>query len=204
MNTRLQVEHPVTEMITGVDLVAEQLHVAAGEPLRFGQSGLRIDGHAIEYRIYAESPARGFVPTTGRIVEMALPDAGPGVRVDTGISKGQVVTAAFDPMLAKLVVHGRDREAARARAYDALGQLAVLGCETNTAFVRRLTADPDFAAGSLHTGFLDEHPALAADPPISAELAAKLIAVAALSLRPVRDSADAVPEIFSAMGAWRN
>jgi acetyl-CoA/propionyl-CoA carboxylase, biotin carboxylase, biotin carboxyl carrier protein len=204
MNTRLQVEHPVTEMITGVDLVTEQLHVAAGEPLRFGQSGLRIDGHAIEYRIYAESPVRGFVPTTGRIVEMALPDAGPGVRVDTGISKGQVVTAAFDPMLAKLVVHGRDREAARARAYDALGQLVVLGCETNTAFLRRLTADPDFAAGALHTGFLDEHPALAADPPISAELAAKLIAAAALSLRPVRDSADAVPEIFSAMGAWRN
>src|SRR6202011_6153907 len=98
MNTRLQVEHPVTEMITGVDLVAEQLHVAAGEPLRFGQSGLRIDGHAIEYRIYAESPVRGFVPTTGRIVEMALPDAGPGVRVDTGVAKGQVVTAAFDPM----------------------------------------------------------------------------------------------------------
>ena len=135
---------------------------------------------------------------------MALPDAGPGVRVDTGISKGQVVTAAFDPMLAKLVVHGRDREAARTRAYDALGQLAVLGCETNTAFLRRLTADPDFAAGALHTGFFDAHPALAADPPISAELAAKLIAAAALSLRPVRDSADAVPEIFSAMGAWRN
>ena len=165
MNTRLQVEHPVTEMITGVDLVAEQLRVAAGEPLRFAQSALRIDGHAIEYRIYAESPVRGFVPTTGRIVEMALPEPGPGVRVDTGISKGQVVTAAFDPMLAKLVVHGRDREAARSRAYDALGQLAVLGCETNTAFLRRLTADPDFAAGALHTGFLDEHPALAADPP---------------------------------------
>ena len=146
MNTRLQVEHPVTEMITGIDLVAEQLRVAAGEPLRFTQSALRIDGHAIEYRIYAESPARGFVPTTGRIVEMALPDVGPGVRVDTGITKGQVVTAAFDPMLAKLVVHGRDREAARTRAYDALGRFAVLGCETNTAFLRRLTADPDFAA----------------------------------------------------------
>ncbi len=204
MNTRLQVEHPVTEMITGIDLVAEQLRVAAGEPLRFTQAALRIDGHAIEYRIYAESPARGFVPTTGRIVEMALPDDGPGVRVDAGVAKGQVVTAAFDPMLAKLVVHGRDREAARARAYDALGRLAVLGCETNTAFLRRLTADPDFAAARLHTGFLDEHPAIAADPPIGADLALKLIAAAALSTRAARDAADAVPEIFSAMGAWRN
>jgi acetyl-CoA/propionyl-CoA carboxylase, biotin carboxylase, biotin carboxyl carrier protein len=204
MNTRLQVEHPVTEMITGVDLVAEQLRVAAGAALRVAQSALRIDGHAIEYRIYAESPARGFVPTTGRIVEIALPEQGPNVRIDTGIAKGQKVTAAFDPMLAKLVVHGRDRDAARARAHDALGQFAVLGCETNTAFLRRLTADPDFAAGALHTGFLDEHPALAAEPPISAELAAKLIAAAALSLRPVRDTADAVPDLFSAMGAWRN
>ena len=204
MNTRLQVEHPVTEMITGIDLVAEQLHVAAGDPLRFTQAELAIHGHAIEYRIYAESPARGFVPTTGRIVEMALPETGPDVRVDTGISKGQVVTAAFDPMLAKLVVHGNDRAAACARGYDALAALAVLGCETNTAFLHRLTAEPDFAAGALHTGFLDEHPALAADPPVSAELANKLIAAASLSLRPVRDAADAVPELFSAMGAWRN
>jgi acetyl-CoA/propionyl-CoA carboxylase, biotin carboxylase, biotin carboxyl carrier protein len=204
MNTRLQVEHPVTEMITGIDLVAEQLHVAAGEPLRFTQAELAIHGHAIEYRVYAESPARGFVPTTGRIVEMALPGTGPEVRVDTGISKGQVVTAAFDPMLAKLVVHGNDRAAACARGYDALGELAVLGCETNTAFLRRLTADPDFAAAALHTGFLDEHPALATDPPVSAELVTKLIAAASLSLRPVRDAADAVPEVFSAMGAWRN
>ena len=204
MNTRLQVEHPVTEMITGVDLVAEQLRVAAGAPLCVAQSALRIHGHAIEYRIYAESPARGFVPTTGRIVELALPEQGPNVRIDSGIAKGQRVTAAFDPMLAKLVVHGRDRDAAGTRAHDALGRFAVLGCETNTAFLRRLTADPDFAAAALHTGFLDEHPALAAEPPISVELAAKLIAAAALSLRPVRDAADAVPDLFSAMGPWRN
>ena len=204
MNTRLQVEHPVTEMITGVDLVAEQLRAATGAPLCVAQSALRIHGHAIEYRIYAESPARGFVPTTGRIVELALPEQGPNVRVDSGIAKGQRVTAAFDPMLAKLVVHGRDRDAAGTRAHDALGRFAVLGCETNTAFLRRLTADPDFAAAALHTGFLDEHPALAAEPPISVELAAKLIAAAALSLRPVRDAADAVPDLFSAMGPWRN
>ena len=203
MNTRLQVEHPVTEMVTGIDLVAEQLRVAAGEPLSFTQSSLRIDGHAIEYRIYAESPARGFAPTTGRIVEMALPD-GPGVRIDCGVAQGQTVTAAFDPMLAKLIVHGRNREEARTRAYEALGRLAILGCETNTAFLRRLTSDPDFAAARLHTGFLDEHPAIAMEPPIGADLMLNLIAAAALSTRAVRDAADAVPEMFSAMGAWRN
>jgi acetyl-CoA/propionyl-CoA carboxylase, biotin carboxylase, biotin carboxyl carrier protein len=204
MNTRLQVEHPVTEMITGIDLVAEQLRVATGEPLGFAQSALQIDGHAIEYRIYAESPARGFVPTTGRIVEIAMPRDGRDVRVDSGVAKGQAVTAAFDPMLAKLVVHGRDREMARTRAYEALGDLAILGCETNTAFLRRLTADPDFAAARLHTGFLDEHPALAQEPPITADLAGKLLAAAALSTRAARDAADAMPELFAAMGAWRN
>jgi acetyl-CoA/propionyl-CoA carboxylase, biotin carboxylase, biotin carboxyl carrier protein len=203
MNTRLQVEHPVTEMVIGLDLVAEQLRVAAGERLRFAQSSLQIDGHAIEYRIYAESPARGYVPTTGRIIKMSLPD-GPGVRVDCGVSQGQTVTAAFDPMLAKLIVHGRDRNEARTRAFNALGEVAVLGCETNTSFLRRLTAEPDFAAAKLHTGFLDEHPELAADPALSAGLLLKLIAAAALSTRATRDAADAVPEMFSAMGAWRN
>jgi acetyl/propionyl-CoA carboxylase alpha subunit len=203
MNTRLQVEHPVTEMITGVDLVAEQLLIAAGETLRFRQEQLKIAGHAIEYRVYAESPGLGFTPTTGRIIELALPE-GEGVRVDCGIAKGQTVTAAFDPMLAKLVVHGADREQAMARGRAALAHLAVLGCETNTAFLGRLTADPDFAAARLHTGFLDEHPGLAHEPPLSDELALKLIAAAALSTRAVRDAADAVPEIFSAMGAWRN
>lgn len=203
MNTRLQVEHPVTEMITGVDLVAEQLLVAAGEKLRLTQDALEIGGHAIEYRIYAESPSRGFTPTTGRVVELALPD-GEGVRVDCGVARGQTVTAAFDPMLAKLVVHGTDRDQAMARGRAALARLAVLGCETNTAFLGRLTADPDFTAARLHTGFLDEHPGLAAEPPLSDELTFKLIAAASLSTRAVRDAADAVPEIFGAMGAWRN
>jgi acetyl/propionyl-CoA carboxylase alpha subunit len=203
MNTRLQVEHPVTEMITHLDLVAEQLRIAAGERLRFKQSSLHIDGHAIEYRIYAESPARGFVPTTGRIVKMSLPN-GPGVRIDCGVAQGLTVTAAFDPMLAKMIVHGHDRVEARSRALEALGELAILGCETNTAFLRRLTADADFAEAKLHTGFLDEHPAIAAEPELTADLSLKLIAAAALSLRATRDAADAVPEIFSAMGAWRN
>jgi acetyl-CoA/propionyl-CoA carboxylase, biotin carboxylase, biotin carboxyl carrier protein len=203
MNTRLQVEHPVTEMVTGFDLVAEQLRIAAGEPLGYDQSDIRIDGHAIELRIYAESSARGFVPTTGRVLALRLPD-GPGVRVDCGVAPGQRVTAAFDPMLAKLVVHGRDRGEARARADDALAHLALLGCETNTAFLRRLLAHPDFASGAIHTGFLDDHPELAAEPPLSDSLSLKLLAAAALATRPVRDAADAVPPLYAAMGGWRN
>src|SRR3981081_2599285 len=118
INTRLQVEHPVTEMVTGIDLVREQLRVAAGEPLGFAQSDIRVEGHAIEFRIYAESPARGFVPTTGPILKLRLPE---GVRVDSGITQGVAVTAAFDPMLAKIIVHGEDRSDARAKARDALG-----------------------------------------------------------------------------------
>jgi propionyl-CoA carboxylase alpha chain/3-methylcrotonyl-CoA carboxylase alpha subunit/acetyl-CoA/propionyl-CoA carboxylase biotin carboxyl carrier protein len=203
MNTRLQVEHPVTEMVTGLDLVGEQLRVAAGEPLGYDQAALRRDGHAIEFRIYAESSGRGFAPTTGKILGLRLPD-GPGLRVDCGIAPGQRVTAAFDPMLAKLIVHGRDRETARRLALDALGRLAVLGCETNTAFLRRLAAHPDFAAGAVHTGFLDEHPEIAAEPPLDERQQIKLLAAAALSTRPVRDAADAVPPLFAAMGAWRN
>ena len=109
MNTRLQVEHPVTEMVTGIDLVREQLRVAAGEKLGFAQQDMRVSGHAIEFRLYAESPARGFTPTTGKALALRWPDA-PGVRVDSGIVQGQPITSAFDPMLAKLIVHGGDRE----------------------------------------------------------------------------------------------
>ena len=201
MNTRLQVEHPVTEMVTGIDLVREQLRVAAGESLGFTQSDIRVDGHAIEFRIYAESPARGFVPTTGPILKLRLPE---GVRVDSGITEGAAVTAAFDPMLAKIIVHGADRNAARAKARDALGQFVLLGCETNTDFLRRLVDHQAFADGEIHTGFLDAHPEIAAEPLITEGLRNKLLAAAALSIRPVRDAADAVPPLYAAMGAWRN
>jgi acetyl-CoA/propionyl-CoA carboxylase, biotin carboxylase, biotin carboxyl carrier protein len=201
MNTRLQVEHPVTEMVTGIDLVREQLRVAAGEPLGFAQSDVRVEGHAIEFRIYAESPARGFVPTTGPILRLRLPQ---GVRVDSGITQGVAVTAAFDPMLAKIIVHGEDRSDARAKARDALGQFVLLGCETNTDFLRRLVDHPAFADGEIHTGFLDAHPEIAAEPEITEGLRDKLLAAAALSIRPVRDAADAVPPLYAAMGAWRN
>lgn len=203
MNTRLQVEHPVTEMVTGIDLVREQLCVAAGEPLGFTQDDVRVDGHAIELRIYAESPGRGFTPTTGRVLDLHWPD-GPGVRIDAGIVAGQAVTSDFDPMLAKLVVHGCNRDQARARADAALAELAVLGCETNTAFLRRLIAHPVFAAGEVHTGFLDENPEIAAEPDMPESTRQRVLAIAALATRPVKDAADAIPALHAAIGAWRN
>ena len=203
MNTRLQVEHPVTEMVTGIDLVREQLRIAANEPLGLTQSDIRVHGHAIEFRIYAESPARGFVPTTGPVLSLRLPE-GEGVRVDCGVVQGQRVTTAFDPMLAKIIVHGADRHEARARAREALGRFVLLGCETNSGFLRRLVDHTAFADGAIHTGFLDAHPEIAAEPGISDNVRDRLLAVAALSIRPVRDAADSVPPLHAAMGGWRN
>jgi acetyl-CoA/propionyl-CoA carboxylase biotin carboxyl carrier protein len=203
MNTRLQVEHPVTEMVTGVDLVREQLRVAAGEPLGYQQGDIKTQGHAIECRIYAESPARGFTPTTGPILTLRMP-AGEGVRIDSGIVQGQAVTAAFDPMLAKVIVHGRDRNESRACAHAALANFVLLGCETNAAFLRRLMDHQAFADGEIHTGFLDAHPEIAAEPTLSTETRDKLLAIAALSQRSVRDAADKVPPLYAAMGGWRN
>ena len=201
MNTRLQVEHPVTEMITGIDLVREQLRVAAGEALGFAQAAVVTQGHAIEFRIYAEDPARGYAPTTGPVLALRLP---PEVRVDSGIAQGGAVTAAFDPMLAKLIVHGADRAAAMARADAALADFVLLGCDTNIGFLRRLLAHPMFLAGQVHTGFLDANPAIAQAPAVPTEQVARLLAVAALVTRPVRDAADAVPALHAAIGPWRN
>jgi acetyl-CoA/propionyl-CoA carboxylase, biotin carboxylase, biotin carboxyl carrier protein len=202
MNTRLQVEHPVTEMVTSIDLVREQLRVAAGEPLGFAQSDIASQGHAIECRIYAESPARGFAPTTGRA--LIIRDAALlGTRLDTGITQGQPITTAFDPMLAKLIAHGNDREEARQRMLSALKQFVLLGCETNVAFLRRLIAHAAFRDGDVHTGFIDAHPEIAAAPIDEAKLH-RMLAIGALSVRPVRDAADAMPQPHGAMGGWRN
>jgi acetyl/propionyl-CoA carboxylase alpha subunit len=203
MNTRLQVEHPVTEMTTGLDLVAEQIRAAAGLPLPFRQDDVMASGHALELRLYAESPSRGFTPTTGRVLALHWP-AGEGVRVDSGIVAGQRITTAFDPMLAKLVVHAPDRATALARASAALQQLVLLGCETNAAFLRRILADERFARNDVHTGYLEEIPALAEEPAPDGETLRKLLAVAALLSRPVRDAAEAVPALHAAIGGWRN
>jgi acetyl-CoA/propionyl-CoA carboxylase biotin carboxyl carrier protein len=203
MNTRLQVEHPVTEMTTGLDLVAEQLHVAAGRPLPFTQTDLRSTGHAIELRLYAEAPDRGFAPTTGRVLSLHWP-TGEGVRIDSGIATGQTVTTAFDPMLAKIIVHGPDRTAALVRARRALRDLVLLGCETNAALLGRILGDVQFAANAVHTGYLDENPALAQGAPPDDRTMLKLLAIAALMTPPVIEAAEAVPALHAAMGGWRN
>jgi acetyl-CoA/propionyl-CoA carboxylase biotin carboxyl carrier protein len=203
MNTRLQVEHPVTEQITGLDLVLEQLCIAAGEKLAYAQQDIVAQGHAIEFRIYAEDPGRGYTPTTGPVL-VWRPASGPGIRMDAGIVQGGEVTAAFDPMLAKLIVTGRDRREAIAKADRALADTVLLGCKTNTAFLRRLIAHPAFVAGDVHTGFLDANPQIAADPPLAPGLLAKLLAAASLMTRPLRDVADSVPDLHAAMGGWRN
>jgi len=203
MNTRLQVEHPVTEMITGLDLVAEQLRVAAGHPLSFTQQDVRRDGHAIEARIYAEDPARDFAPTAGPVLRLR-PPTGEGVRFDAGVLEGESVNTAFDPMLAKLVVHGADRTQALERATTALSELVLLGVASNITYLRALLEDEDVCAGRIHTGLIAEKPELAAGKPLEPETLASLIAAAALSLPQVRGAVDAIPALHAAMGAWRN
>ncbi|MEV0383728.1 biotin carboxylase N-terminal domain-containing protein [Nonomuraea sp. NPDC050643] len=154
MNTRLQVEHPVTELVTGLDLVELQLRVAAGERLPFGQDGVRLDGHAVEARVYAEDPARGFLPTGGRVLALREP-GGPGVRVDSGLAEGGVVGSEFDPMLAKVVAWGPDRASALRSLDRALAGTAVLGVVTNIPFLRALATHPAVVAGELDTGLVE-------------------------------------------------
>ncbi|MGI5288811.1 acetyl/propionyl/methylcrotonyl-CoA carboxylase subunit alpha [Nonomuraea polychroma] len=157
MNTRLQVEHPVTELVTGLDLVELQLRVAAGERLPFGQEDVRLDGHAVEARVYAEDPARGFLPTGGRVLLLREP-GGSGtsdVRVDSGLAEGGVVGSEFDPMLSKVVAWAPDREAALRTLDRALAGTAVLGVVTNVPFLRALAAHPAVVAGELDTGLVE-------------------------------------------------
>jgi len=157
MNTRLQVEHPVTEMITGQDLVEWQFRVAAGEALPCGQDDLVIRGHAIEARIYAEDPANDFLPSTGRLAHLRLPTEGSNVRVDTGVREGDEVTVHYDPMIAKVTVWGRNRKAAVKRLHAALGEIRILGPANNVAFLTAIAGHPAFGAGEVDTGFIARH-----------------------------------------------
>jgi 3-methylcrotonyl-CoA carboxylase alpha subunit len=158
MNTRLQVEHPVTEMITGLDLVEWQLRVAAGEPLPLRQDQLAIDGHAIEARIYAEDPDKGFLPSTGRLLHLAPPPESDHVRVDTGVEQGDTITPHYDPMIAKLIVWDATRDAALARMRQALAQYRVVGVANNVEFLSRLIGVPSFADADLDTALIErEH-----------------------------------------------
>ena len=157
MNTRLQVEHPVTEMITGLDLVELQLRVAAGEALPLAQGEVRLSGHAVEARIYAEDPARGFLPSIGRIDRWDVPSGQGSIRVDTGYREGDVVSSFYDPMIAKLIVHGDNRAQAFRALGQALGRMHVSGIETNVEFLGRLVADESVLAGDMHTGFIEQN-----------------------------------------------
>ncbi|MGZ3672943.1 MAG: acetyl-CoA carboxylase biotin carboxylase subunit [Ktedonobacterales bacterium] len=156
MNTRLQVEHPVTELVTGLDLVRLQLAIAAGEPLPFTQEEIAPRGHAIEVRLYAEDPTHGYLPSTGKVLAFVPPRA-PGVRVDAGVAAGDEVTINYDPMLAKLIVYGEDRVAAVERLRWALERCAVLGVVTNIPLLRAIASEPDFAGGETSTAYLETH-----------------------------------------------
>jgi acetyl/propionyl-CoA carboxylase alpha subunit len=155
MNTRLQVEHPITEEVYGIDLVREQINIALGEPLSVRQEALEPRGHAIECRIYAEDPLRGFAPSPGRI-DLYVRPAGPGVRVDSGVITGSVVPLEYDPMLAKLIVWAPDRQAAVERLGRALSEYQVSGVATTLSLFRALVGMEAFRTADFHTGFLDE------------------------------------------------
>ncbi len=166
MNTRLQVEHPVTEMVTGQDLVEWQLRVAAGEPLPLRQDELTLEGHAIEARIYAENPSRGFLPSTGALRYLRMPQAveftigAPArapVRIDSGVREGDAITPFYDPMIAKLIVHGANRNEALARLAQALKDCEAVGPQTNVEFLRRIVASEPFASADLDTGLIERH-----------------------------------------------
>ncbi len=203
MNTRLQVEHPVTEAVAGVDLVRAQLTVAAGEPLPWSQHGLTQRGHAIECRVYAEDPSSGFLPQAGRLLLYREP-SGPGIRVDSGVVEGGEVPVMYDPLLAKLTASAESRTAAIDRAIAALRDFPVLGIRTNIPFMVRVLDHPAFRSGDVHTAFIDQHlDELTWPPEVSRE------ALAAAALARLRqgfgepDSTDHAPlDPWASLGGW--
>jgi 3-methylcrotonyl-CoA carboxylase alpha subunit len=245
MNTRLQVEHPVTEMITGLDLVEWQLRVADGARLPLAQGQLRVSGHSIEARIYAENPARGFLPSTGKLAYLRTPaavefsigagasaaddDVGPGgdacagedartgsgvtafaghgvasrtIRIDSGVREGDTISPYYDPMIAKLIVHGRDRKDALETMGAALRSFEVVGLSTNIAFLQRLIASEPFATADLDTGLIERHHAALFPDEVPAPLLALAFAVAAL-LNAETTAAGAAATPWTGLGGWR-
>jgi 3-methylcrotonyl-CoA carboxylase alpha subunit len=224
MNTRLQVEHPVTEMVTGLDLVEWQLRVAGGEPLPLAQAQLTLEGHAIEARLYAEHPARGFLPSTGTLKLLRMPaavefaigahGARAPVRIDSGVREGDTITPFYDPMIAKLIVHGATRDEALARLAQALRACEMVGPHTNVEFLRRIVASEPFASGDLDTGLIERHHAALFAPAhkprrealalaCAALLAREATAAAAQSAASTVAGADLVVSPWDALAHWR-
>ncbi|MFI6205208.1 biotin carboxylase N-terminal domain-containing protein [Streptomyces sp. NPDC051041] len=199
MNTRLQVEHPVTELVTGLDLVEWQLRVAAGEPLAFRQEDVRLTGHAIEARICAEDPARGFLPSGGTVLRLREP-AGEGVRTDSGLSEGTEVGSRYDPMLSKVIAYGPDRATALRRLRAALAETVTLGVQTNAGFLRRLLAHPAVVAGELDTGLVERE----ADNLLATDVPEEVYeAAAAVRLDALTPKGDGWTDPFSVPSGWR-
>jgi 3-methylcrotonyl-CoA carboxylase alpha subunit len=190
MNTRLQVEHPVTEMVTGLDLVDWQLRVAAGEALPCRQADLAITGHAIEARLYAEDPARDFLPAPGRLERLRFPKTGRQLRIDSGVREGDEISHYYDPMIAKLIVAGKDRPAALARLARALAATEISGVATNLAFLRRIAAHADYRAGLIDTVFVERHgeALLPANGPVDGGVSDEALALVSLAVLLRRDA----------------
>jgi acetyl/propionyl-CoA carboxylase alpha subunit len=203
MNTRLQVEHPITEAITGLDLVHLQLHVAAGERLTIDQKNVRAEGHAIEARVYAED-SRRLLPQSGRLIHYREPE-GSGIRVDSGVVNGQTITVHYDPLLAKVIVHADSRDRAIAMMDDALARFEILGLLHNIAFLRRLLARDEMRDVRAHTRFIEETIAeLTTAPPAATVRVAAAIAAftAARAAAPVTETMGATDVESTALDPW--
>ncbi len=218
MNTRLQVEHPVTEMVTGLDLVEWQLRVAAGEPLPLMQDALRIEGHAIEARIYAENPARGFLPSTGILKHLRTPDAveftvgstaatagtRAAVRIDSGVREGDPITPFYDPMIAKLIVYGASRKAALARLASALAEFEIVGPSTNVEFLQRIASSVPFTTADLDTGLIERHhDALFSPPATTAQVVRDALALACAAQLAEDESCVRSASPWAGLQHWR-
>ncbi len=201
MNTRLQVEHPVTELVTGLDLVEWQLRIAAGERLSFGQDEVALTGHAVEARICAEVPSRNFLPSAGTVLALDEP-AGEGVRVDSGLRTGSEIGTSYDPMLAKVIAHGPDRPTALRRLRAALAGTTVLGLETNTGFLRRLLAHPDVVSGEMDTGLIDRELAALVPSEVPVEVYAASALLRHAALEPAA-AGGGWQDPFSVPSGWR-
>jgi acetyl-CoA carboxylase biotin carboxylase subunit len=200
MNTRLQVEHPVTELVTGLDLVHLQIRIAAGEKLPFSQPDVQMRGHAIECRVYAEDPDNDFFPSPGKIADLAEP-SGPGVRVDSGIYPGWNVPLDYDPLLAKLIAHGADREQAIARIKRAVDEYYIGGVRTNLSLFQRILGDPAFVAGEIDTGYLAR--AVLANP-VAPESDREIAAIAGAIFAALDGQNSAAPFISNGeVSAWK-